>query len=49
VLNFSTDAVTYNLPSGISAKQLLVSNLGSTEERGDVLHLKAWEARVYKL
>ena len=48
VLNFSTDAVTYQLPSGIKAGRLVISNLGSTNEAGDVLHLKGWEARVYK-
>jgi oligo-1,6-glucosidase len=48
VLNFSTDAVSYNLPSGIKANQLMISNLDKTSETGDVLHLKGWEARVYK-
>jgi len=48
VLNFSTDAITYKLPLGIQAKQLVISNLGKTDERGQVLHLKGWEARVYK-
>jgi len=48
VLNFSTDAITYTVPGGIQAKQLVISNLGQTSERGGVLHLKGWEARVYK-
>lgn len=48
VLNFSTDAVSYSLPSGIKANQLMISNLDKTSETGDVLHLKGWEARVYK-
>jgi oligo-1,6-glucosidase len=48
VLNFSTDAVTYKLPGGVQAKQLVISNLGKTDEKGDTLDLKAWEARVYK-
>jgi oligo-1,6-glucosidase len=48
VLNFSTDAVTYKVPQGIQAKQLVISNLGETNERGGTLNLKGWEARVYK-
>jgi oligo-1,6-glucosidase len=48
VLNFSTDAITYKLPGGIKANQLVISNLGKTDERGETLNLKAWEARVYK-
>jgi oligo-1,6-glucosidase len=48
VLNFSTDAVTYKLPNGIKAGQLVISNLGKTDEKGETLQLKGWEARVYK-
>lgn len=48
VLNLSKDAVTYKLPSGIKAGQLMISNLGKTGERGEMLNLKGWEARVYK-
>ena len=48
VLNFSTDPITYKLPAGIKANQLVISNLGKSDERGDTLNLKAWEARVYK-
>ena len=48
VLNFSTDAVTYKLPGSIKAGELLISNLGKTTERGDTLHLRGWEARIYK-
>ena len=48
VLNFSTDAVTYKLPAGIKVKQLVISNLGKTDDKGDTLNLKGWEARVYK-
>ena len=48
VLNFSTDAVSYKLPGEIQAKQLVISNLGETNERGGTLNLKGWEARVYK-
>jgi oligo-1,6-glucosidase len=49
VLNFSTDAATFRLPSGIKAGQLMISNLDKPSDTGDTLHLKAWEARVYKL
>jgi oligo-1,6-glucosidase len=49
VLNFSEGAVAYNLPGGVKVGQLVISNLGKTEDRGSVLHLKGWEARVYKL
>jgi len=48
VLNFSAGAVTYKLPGGIKANQLVISNLGKTSERGEVLHLNRWEARVYR-
>ena len=48
VLNFSTDAITYKLPGEIKASELVISNLGKTDERGETLNLKAWEARVYK-
>jgi len=48
VLNFSTDAVTYKLPGAIKATTLMISNLGKTTDGGDTLHLKGWEARVYK-
>ena len=49
VVNFSTETITYSVPGGIQAKQLLISNLSQTSESGAVLHLKGWEARVYKL
>jgi hypothetical protein len=48
VLNFSTDAVTYTLPGTIRAGELVISNLGKTTEQGEILHLKAWEARIYR-
>jgi oligo-1,6-glucosidase len=48
VLNFSTEAVTYKLSAGVKANQLVISNLGKTDERGETLNLKPWEARVYK-
>ena len=49
VLNFSESVVSYNIPAGIKAGQLVISNLGKPADRGETLHLKAWEARVYKL
>ena len=48
VLNFSTDALTYKLPGATKAGDLVISNLGKTTESGDTLHLKGWEARVYR-
>jgi len=48
VLNFSTEAVTYALPAGVAAKRLVISNLDKPADAGAVLHLKPWEARVYK-
>jgi oligo-1,6-glucosidase len=48
VLNFSESAVAYNLPAGLKVGQLAISNLGKPDDRGGVLHLKGWEARVYK-
>jgi hypothetical protein len=48
VVNFSTDTVTYKLPGGIKANPLVISNLEKTDEHGETLNLKAWEARVYK-
>jgi oligo-1,6-glucosidase len=48
VLNFSTDAVTYKLPDAIKVGDLLISNFARNTDRGDTLHLKSWEARVYK-
>ena len=48
VLNFSTDALTYTLPGAIKAGDLVISNLGKSTEQGETLHLKAWEARIYR-
>ena len=49
VLNFSTDAVSYKLPGVLRAGKVLISNLDKPSDTGETLHLKAWEARVYKL
>ena len=49
VLNFSGDAVSYAIPGGLKAGHLQISNLGQTEENTTTLHLKGWEARVYRM
>jgi len=49
VLNFSSSPVQYTLPGGLTAGQLVISNLGLSEEHTASLHLKPWEARVYRL
>ena len=49
VLNFSKEEMPYAIPSGITAGELQLSNLGKAEEQTNQLHLKAWEARVYKV
>lgn len=48
VLNFSRDTIAYRLPKGVKSGQMVISNLGKVEENASVLHLKGWEARVYK-
>jgi len=48
VLNFTTDAVTYKLPTGMKLGELVISNLAKPGDQGDTLSLKPWEARVYK-
>ncbi|MBI3477091.1 MAG: alpha,alpha-phosphotrehalase [Acidobacteria bacterium] len=49
VLNFSKEEIAYTVPGGITAGELQLSNLGKAEEQTGQLHLKAWEARVYKV
>jgi oligo-1,6-glucosidase len=49
VLNFSASAIDYALSNGLRAASLEISNLGQSEEHSGTLHLKAWEARVYKV
>ncbi len=49
VLNFSSDAVSYSLPLGMKAGHLQISNLGTAEENAKTLHLKGWEARIYRM
>ena len=48
VLNFSTDPVNYKVPNGIKTTQLVISNLVNTADIGDTLHMRPWEARIYK-
>jgi oligo-1,6-glucosidase len=46
-LNFSANNLTYSLPNGLKTSQLLFSNLGGIEDDDSIVHLQAWEARVY--
>jgi oligo-1,6-glucosidase len=48
VLNFSSGNVTYTFPGGLKAGRLLLSNLETQEKDVSVVHLQAWEARVYE-
>jgi oligo-1,6-glucosidase len=48
-LNFSTNPLAYSLPVGQKTGQLLLSNLGPTEEDASAIYLQPWEARVYRL
>ncbi len=48
VLNFSAKAMEYAIPGGLTPTELLMTNLGSTEANASTLHLKGWEARVYR-
>jgi hypothetical protein len=48
-LNFSTQPLEYALLDGIVAGELMLSNLGGTEERVATIHLEGWEARVYRV
>jgi oligo-1,6-glucosidase len=47
-LNFSTNSLAYSLPNGRKTGQLLLSNLGGSEEHTSTIHLEAWEARIYR-
>jgi oligo-1,6-glucosidase len=48
-LNFSTKPLEYALPGGMTAGELMLSNLGGREECVTTIHLEAWEARIYRL
>ncbi len=49
VLNFSNGAAIYQLPTGLKAGQLMLSNSGEKEENVSVVNLKGWEARIYRI
>jgi oligo-1,6-glucosidase len=49
VLNLSRTAVEYAVPSGMEAGHLLLSNSDAREEDHSVIHLNAWDARIYKV
>jgi oligo-1,6-glucosidase len=51
VLNFSRDPVRYILPGSLRASHLEISNSETMEEKEEliVLHLKPWDARVYRI
>ena len=49
VENFSSSSVTYTLPRGLKARQLLLSDIsGATEANVATLALAPWESRIYK-
>jgi oligo-1,6-glucosidase len=49
VLNFSKDEIEYEIPGGLTPEALQISNLGRTDAETTRLHLRPWEARVYKV
>ena len=48
VLNFSGSPIAYTLPGGVKAGALLMDNYAGSEGATGTVHLKGWEARVYK-
>jgi oligo-1,6-glucosidase len=48
VLNFSDQPAEFAVPEGISPGGLLISNQSGVEATAATLHLKGWEARVYR-
>jgi hypothetical protein len=48
VLNFSRNEISYPLPAGLKTGSLLLANSEVKEEKATVLHLNAWDARVYR-
>ena len=48
VLNFSGSPVNYALPNNLKAGKLEIGNLPTKEQNASQLHLKPWEARIYK-
>ena len=49
VLNFSKDDLDYEVPGGIRAGALQISNLGSRAKPSASLHLRPWESAVYRI
>jgi len=48
VLNLSDDPIAYPLPGGMSSGKFVMGNYASEENGTPVLHLKGWEARIYR-
>jgi oligo-1,6-glucosidase len=49
VLNFAKSDVVYTRLEGLKEGQLVLSNLDAEEKNASRAHLRAWEARIYKL
>jgi oligo-1,6-glucosidase len=49
VLNFSSSTVEHAAPAGLNFGHLVLSNSDGKEENLSVIHLKGWDARIYKL
>jgi oligo-1,6-glucosidase len=48
VHNVSSQPIDYTLPGNMKAGSLLIANYPKAEDSSKVLHLKAWETRIYK-
>jgi oligo-1,6-glucosidase len=48
VLNFSGEPVEYAIPEGVKAGKLVMDNYAGNEASTATLHMKGWEARIYK-
>jgi oligo-1,6-glucosidase len=48
VLNLSDDPISYSLPEKMSSGKIVMGNYAGQEDGAAVLHLKGWEARIYK-
>jgi oligo-1,6-glucosidase len=48
VLNFSPETVTFTLPKGLNASDLVISNQGGGEQGGGAVITKPWGAVIYK-
>ena len=48
VLNFSAEPVDYAMPGGMKTGKSLTDNYSGAEDNATTLHLKPWEARIYK-